>query len=140
MKIGKAHQLLTFLFIQDGKQEVVEYTAFNTAKVLLNQSLFQEEAHEWGLIVLKAQLSEALQDTSDAQVVVHIPARDETVETEITNKKLHILEVSYLRIFEYLPLKVSKALLPVLRSLHFTRLFVDQTDAIKTQHEFIGLD
>lgn len=90
--------------------------------------------------MLKAQLSEALQDASDAQVVVHIPARDKTVEAEIMNRKVHISNFAYLRIFQYSPLQVSKSLLPIFSSFHFTRLFVDQADAIEAQHEFIGLD
>ncbi len=91
--------------------------------------------------MLKAQLSEALQDASDAQVVVHIPAREETFVGEITNEKQYTSPTSsYMGIFEYSPLQVSKSLLPIFCSFHFTRLFVDQTDAIEAQHEFIGLD
>lgn len=54
------------------------------------------------------------------------------------NEKVYISNTR--RTFKYSPFQVSKSLLPILRPFYFTRLFVDQTNAVEAQHELIGLN
>lgn len=56
------------------------------------------------------------------------------------NKKVYISNIASMRTFKYSPFQVSKSLLPILCPLYFTRLFVDQTNAVEAQHELIRLN
>lgn len=69
---GEAHQLPALTLVPHGKQEVVEHAAFNAAEGLSDEGLLQEEAHQRGLEMLKTQLSQALEDPCDSEIIVHV--------------------------------------------------------------------
>lgn len=92
--------------------------------------------------MLEAELPQALQDASDAQVVVHIPAdgRAGVRSLHLCHDENKITILLLTRKLEHSPLQVTKPLLPILSPFYFPRLFVDQADTIEAQHEFIGLN
>lgn len=56
------------------------------------------------------------------------------------NENVYISNIASMRTFKYSPFQVSKSLLPILRPFYFTRLFVDQTNAVEAQHELVRLN
>lgn len=70
------------VLIKDGEQKVVEDALFDIWKFSVDQSLLQEEANQWGLVVGISQSSQALQDAGDAQVVVSVTINDKKANGE----------------------------------------------------------
>ena len=67
-------QLSALCPIEHGKQEVVEHALLDRGKIPVHKGFLQEEVNQRGLVVPEPQGPQALQDASEAQVVVSVTA------------------------------------------------------------------
>lgn len=135
---GKPDELLALPFIEDGEHKVVEDAVSDMRKFSADQSLIQEEVNQGGLVVTVSQGSQALQDASDAQVVMG------AAENTYVCIKKNDLEGLVIFLFSEgsrcaLPVQVAEPLPPVVRSHHGSCPLVHQLNAIEVQHELVGL-
>lgn len=79
--VGKLDQFPALLLVEDSEQEVVKSAAPDVWESLVDKSLLQEEADQGGLVVLVPQRSQALEDASDAQVVMSVPVEGEKADS-----------------------------------------------------------
>lgn len=82
--IGKLHQFPALILVEDSKQEVVESTVLDIWECMVDKSLLQEEVDQGGLVVWVPQLPQALEDASDAQVVVSVPVNEGEKRAKLT--------------------------------------------------------
>lgn len=134
--IGKLHQFPALTLVKDSKQEVVESTALDIWKCMVDKSLLQEEVDQGGLVVWVPQLSQALEDASDAQVVVSVP--DSEGEKQAKLITCSVVFVSRVRC-KRSPVEVFKSRGPVRRPLDPSCCLAHQLDPIKVQHQLVGL-
>ena len=71
---GKADQVSAPCLIEHRKQKVVEHALLDCRKIPMHKGFLQEEVNQRGLVVPEPQGPQALQDASEAQVVVSVTA------------------------------------------------------------------
>lgn len=133
---GKLHQFPALFLVKDSKQEVVESAVPDIWECMVDKSLLQEEADQGDLVVWVPQLSQALDDTSDAQVVVSVPVNEGEKRAKLM--ACFVVSVSHVR-YEFSHVEVFKSLGPVGRPLDPSCCLTLQLDPIEVQHELVGL-
>lgn len=135
--VGKLDQLPALLLVEDSKQEVVKSAVPDAWESLVDKSLLQEEADQGGLVVLVPQRSQALEDASDAQVVMGLPVEGEKGTKRITG---------FVFLFFVRRVKVDCSHVQVLKSLNpvrglpdRSRFLILQPDPVEIQHQLVGL-
>lgn len=71
---GEAQQVAALAPAAHCEDEIVEHALAHGGQLAVDQSLLQEEAHQWCLQLLQAQLTQGLEDAREAEVVVTVAA------------------------------------------------------------------
>lgn len=135
-EIGEFHQFPALILVEDSKQEVVESTVLDIWECMVDKSLLQEEADQGGLVVWVPQRSQALEDASDAQVVVSVPVNEGEKRAKLT--ACSVVPVGHVR-YKFSHVEVFKSLGPVRRPLDPSCCLTLQLDPVEVQHQLVGL-
>lgn len=73
MALGEAQQCTSLAVLSQCVDKVLKRTVAHVSQCALHQSLLQQQVHQRQLVALEAQLSQALQDARDPQIVVLRP-------------------------------------------------------------------
>lgn len=73
MALGKAQQCTSLAVLSQCVDKVLKRTVAHVNQRALHQSLLEQQVHQRQLVALEAQLTQALQDARDPQIVVLRP-------------------------------------------------------------------
>lgn len=73
MALGEAQQCTSLAVLSQCVDKVLERAVPHVSQRSLHQSLLQQQVHQRQLVVLEAQLAQALQNARDPQIVVLRP-------------------------------------------------------------------